>query len=270
MAAIGFVISQSLVVAFRLHSAFTAVEILSDELREKNVELKQAFDDLAETTHLEAELEEQRRREEHARLDAERASLEKLRYQLNPHFLFNSLASIRGAIRQDVVVAREMVTYLAEFCRLTLTRGARDVLTLGEEVEMLMLYLKIEEARFGGDLTVVIDLPPSLEGYRVPSFLLQPVVENAIKYGRRTSQGPVEVGLAIEAGESGAIQIKISNTGSWVDETEPSELPSTRVGLANLRQRLATQYARGARLDTRADAGWVHVEISIPWSIPGE
>jgi len=246
-------------------------------LQQALIKAQQVNKALAEQHRLEVELKQQQYLQEQARLDAERASLESLRYQLNPHFLFNSLASIRGAIRKDTHVAREMVTALADFCRLSLTRGAIEVLPLEDEVEAVRIYLKMEQIRSGNNLQLEFSVPQDLERFMMPAFVLQPLVENSIKYGRRTSPAPLKIEIEISASqtlstviplESGYIEsglnIRVSNTGKWVEETEDSDSASTGIGLRNLRQRLYKFYGEQAQLTHQEMDGWVHIEVRLP------
>lgn len=231
---------------------------------------------LAEQHRLEKELEEQRYLEERSRLNAERASLETLRYQLNPHFLFNSLASIRGALSEDIEVAHEMVTALSDFCRLSLTRGAIEVQSLEYELESVQLYLRIEQIRSGDDLQVNLSVSQDLGQFMMPAFVLQPLVENSIKYGRRTSPEPLKFELQISPTEQivqenreseNGLYISVSNTGTWFDTSKAPGSLSTGTGLRNLRQRLYSFYGEEARLSHRESDGWVHVDVWLPFEI---
>ncbi len=234
-------------------------------------EALQANDTLAAKHQLEIELEEQKRMEADARHDAERADLEKLRYQINPHFLFNSLTSIRGAIRTNSTTAREMITVLAEFCRLTLMRGSTEIHQLSEELETLYLYLKMEQARSGDNLQVEVSVDPALKTFLMPAFVLQPLIENAIKYGRQTStltQGDtLQIAVMITGDADSSLHIRVSNTGCWVDSTLEGPIPSTRTGLRNLRQRLIRHYDNTIQLEHREENEEVHVTVLLPFSL---
>jgi two-component system LytT family sensor kinase len=136
-------------------------------------------------------LQEQRALE--AKALAREAQLQSLSYQLNPHFLFNALNSIRALIQEDEQKAREMVTQLSEFLRYTLLNPPLDEIPLREEVDALRRYLAIEKARFEDRLTISLDVDRAAEERVVPGFLLHPLVENAIKHGMRTSPRPLPV-----------------------------------------------------------------------------
>ena len=230
-------------------------------------EALQANNTLAAKHQLEIELEEQKRMEADARHDAERADLEKLRYQINPHFLFNSLTSIRGAIRTNTTTAREMITVLAEFCRLTLMRGSTEIHHLSEELETLYLYLKMEQARSGDNLQIEVSVDPVLETFLMPAFVLQPLIENAIKYGRQTSNNTLQITVMITGYANSGIHIRVSNTGYWVDSALEGPIPSTRTGLRNLRQRLIRHYDDKTQLEHDESNGKVHINVLLPFSL---
>lgn len=199
-----------------------------------------------------------------ARLSEEKARLEVLRYQLNPHFLFNTLASISAALPGAGSTARTMVERLADFCRLTLHRGSEeDWTTLGEEMQLLRAYLEIEQSRWGDLLDVEISGAPELAGERLPHFLLLPLVENALKYGHATSVDRVGLRVAASREADGTLRLEIANTGEWVEPKAGRSVVSLGIGLDNLRERLARYYPRAHRLDITHGGGWVTVTLHI-------
>ncbi|MBI4626519.1 MAG: histidine kinase [Verrucomicrobia bacterium] len=199
-----------------------------------------------------------------ARLGEEKARLEVLRYQLNPHFLFNTLASISAALPAGGSTARTMVERLAEFCRLTLHRAdERDGTTLGEEMRLLRAYLEIEKSRWGELLEVEIACDPAIEGERLPHFLLLPLVENALKYGRATSPDRVGLRLALRRNRDGALVIEVANTGEWLEPAAGKNVASLGIGLDNLRERLNRYYPRLHELAIAHRDGWVMVTLRI-------
>ena len=200
-----------------------------------------------------------------ARLAEHKARLEVLRYQLNPHFLFNTLTSICAQIIQSPRIARETVLRLADFCRLTLHRpGETEAPTLGEEIEMLRAYLDIEQTRLGDLLNYEIHSEPSLHSLRLPPFLLLPLVENAVKYGAATSQDRVRIRLNFSRGPSGEVRIEVANSGSWIaPDARERSVPSLGIGLENLRQRLARYFPGRHEFTTERTDGWVVVRLSL-------
>jgi len=202
-----------------------------------------------------------------ARLAEEKAQLELLRYQLNPHFLYNSLNSIRALVFTNAEAAGEMVTRLSEFCRWTLTRGADGVTTVAEEVEMLQSYLDIERARWQEGLRARIEVEPAVQNVRVPQFLFLPLLENAIKYGGRTSPGLLEVSVRFSA-DGDSLLCEVANTGKWLEPRRQTQAPfpdSTRIGLENLKQRVARHYGSNCEPQiVTSQPGWVAVVLRLP------
>lgn len=204
-----------------------------------------------------------------ARLAEERAQLELLRYQLNPHFLYNSLNSIRALVFANAAAAGEMVTRLSEFCRWTLTRGGDGVRTVGEEVEMLQAYLDIERARWQDGVRATVELDPAARDVPLPPFLFLPLIENAIKYGSRTSPGLLEVAVTLKL-EDGRLVGEIANSGEWVERDAAAPAESTGIGLDNLRRRLARHYGPETRPEIIVRPGWVVVRLVLPPTVrPG-
>lgn len=199
-----------------------------------------------------------------AKLGEERARLEMLRYQLNPHFLFNTLTSISGALGTEQATARSMVERLTDFCRLTLHRGNdRDWTTLGEDMKLLRAYLDIEQSRWGDLLEVQIECAPELAAEPIPHFLLLPLVENALKYGHATSVDRVAIRLAAWREAEGALVIEIANTGEWVEPGKGKPVSSLGIGLENLRERLRRYYPHRHELGVFSGAGWVTLRLRI-------
>ena len=190
---------------------------------------------------------------------AREAELRALRAQLNPHFLFNSLNSINALVGSDPEGARRMCEGLGDFLRRTLALGARDVVTLGEELALVERYLGIEQVRFGERLRVerVIDADAAV--CQVPPLLLQPLVENAIKHG---IQDCVAGGvIRIEARRvGGQLRVAVENP---LDPDAP-ERRGEGVGLANVRRRLEMFGARESRLTAQRLDGAFRVTLTLP------
>jgi LytS/YehU family sensor histidine kinase len=195
-----------------------------------------------------------------ARRLAQEAQLQMLAYQLNPHFLFNALNSIRAMIEEDRGRAREMVTQLADFLRYSLlTRPLREA-TLGDELEALEGYLAIEQIRFEERLRITTEIAPEARACLVPAFLIHPLVENAIKHGQHaTPRAPLAVRIAAAA-TNGRLRIEIANTGVL----GASFQEGTGLGLRNVRERLAQMYDGRHQFSVIQDGAWVRATIELP------
>jgi signal transduction histidine kinase len=199
---------------------------------------------------------------------ASSAQLAMLRYQLNPHFLFNTLNSISTLVLlKQTERANVMLSRLSSFLRYTLANEPTAHVTLAQEVETLKLYLEIEKMRFDERLRTHFDVDPRVERARLPSLLLQPLVENAIKYAVTPQEEGADITLTARlAGER--VQIAVSDTGPGLIESKPRPTLSTGVGLANIRERLAQAFGPDHRFDTRSNPGkGFSVEIEIPFQL---
>lgn len=201
-----------------------------------------------------------------AQLAEEKARLESLRYQLNPHFLFNALNSIYGLVYPHSATAGDLVRRLADFCRDTLTRPGGKWQPLGDELAMLRNYLGIEQARWRDQLALEFDLDPRADAFLLPPFLLLPLVDNAIKHGGATSPGVLTVRLVTRHESNGGVTLSIVNSGAWTahDQRKPRAANSTGVGLENIRARLAHAFPVGHELVTHAAEGWVTLTLRLP------
>lgn len=202
---------------------------------------------------------------------AQKAQLEALRYQLNPHFLFNSLNSLRALIDDDPRRARRMVTELAEFMRHSLVRKDGELVPLRAELETIENYLSIEKVRFEDGLDVVFDVDAAAEGWRVPPFLLHPLIENAVKHGMRTSPPPLRIELCARRRE-GRLRIEVSNTGSW-QPAESNGAPGsdgTGTGLSNVRARLEQLFPGRHSFRVAREDGWIRTVVEIEGGVNGD
>jgi sensor histidine kinase YesM len=178
--------------------------------------------------------------------EAQEAQLRALRYQINPHFLFNTLNSLSSLIlSQKTDVAEQMLMNLSTFFRATLSADPTADISLDDEIKLQRLYLDIEQIRFPDRLTVEVDVPDALRTTRVPVLILQPVVENAVKYGVARSRRHVTVRISAYE-EAGRLHIKVKDDGEVpAEEFEPGE-SSTGVGLRNVCDRLVARYGSRA------------------------
>jgi len=190
---------------------------------------------------------------------AKDAQLRVLLAQVNPHFIFNCLNSLRALIIEDPPRAQTMVTELASMLRYSLQSGKTDAVSLETELEAVSAYLKLEAIRLEERLRVKIDVDPHSLGTQIPPMLLQTLVENGVKHGvARLLQGG-EIRVASEM-QNGALKIRVQNSGQLAESSG-----STRMGLDNIRQRLQLLYGDAASLILRnQDADFVIAEVSIP------
>ncbi|MGA9582019.1 MAG: histidine kinase [Allosphingosinicella sp.] len=196
-----------------------------------------------------------------ARALAQTAQLTALRLQLNPHFLFNTL----NAISSLIVTGRNrdgeaMLAKLCAFLRTALVGDGRSEVTLGEELETLQTYLEIESIRFGDRLTVDFAAPEALLEYPVPAFILQPLVENAVKHGVAPTSRPVIVRVGARQ-DGDDIILSVSDNGGAV---AGSRVSGTGVGLDNTRRRLEVIYGPRGRIETLAHDDGFTVIVRIP------
>ncbi|TFI57280.1 hypothetical protein E2493_15875 [Sphingomonas parva] len=205
-----------------------------------------------------------------------------LRLQLNPHFLFNTLNSISTLMVVDrKAEAEEMIDRLSTFLRSSLEGDPMADVPLAREIDAIDAYLDIEATRFGERLAIEIAVAPGTAEASVPNFILQPLVENAIKHGIAPRRGPalLSVGAAREGDD---LVLKVANRSASLERdggasaslgagavpvsTNTSAVLSTGIGLANVRRRLAARYGPAARLETEAVAGGFDAVIRLPFA----
>ncbi len=198
-------------------------------------------------------------REQEALTLARESELKALKAQINPHFLFNSLNSISALATVDGLRAREMCIKLSDFLRSTLKLGESQNISLAEELALAKAYLEVEQVRFGARMRVEFETDRNCDHCVVPSLLLQPLVENAVKHG---IAGLVDGGtIRVEAHcGQGLLKLKICN------QFDPESPASSRhgLGLRNVRERLRAVYENRARLDTAATSDRFVVEVELP------
>ena len=198
------------------------------------------------------------------RADMERLSKEaelfKLRQQLQPHFLFNSLNSISALTGSQPEKARHMIQQLSDFLRGTLKRDEQRWNTLEEEIQYLRLYLDIEKVRFGHRLQTEISYSDEILQCKLPALLLQPVVENAIKFGLYDTTGDVLIKLTATA-ENNYLKIWLQNP---FDPETSIPRAGTGFGLSSIQRRLFLLFARQDLLKTEKDQTHFITTILIP------
>ncbi len=173
---------------------------------------------------------------------AKEAQLKMLRYQLNPHFLFNTLNAISSLVQmKQAEMANQMIVQLSRFLRYSLENDPIQRVAFSQEIDALQLYLKIEQTRFGERLVVNIDVEDNVLTALIPSLLLQPLVENSIKYAIAPSEAGGTISL-IGKKKNNYLEIELIDSGIGISLTEAQFAEGSGVGLRNTRDRLETLY----------------------------
>jgi len=198
------------------------------------------------------------------RIEMEKAAMEAelrlVQSQMEPHFLFNTLANVRSLIDTDPRKAGEMLETFVAFLRTSLRTGRERTVALSQELDVVKSFLDLFAMRMGERLRYHIDLPDALRGVRVPPLLVQPLVENAIKHGLEKSVEGGEVVIAVERAD-GKIRIIVADSGIGIGETAGG----SGIGLENVRRRLAIMYGDAGRLVIEQnDPSGVKAMIEIP------
>lgn len=206
--------------------------------------------------------EEQRAQE--LSLSASRSELKALRAQINPHFLFNALNAIAGLIHQDPAVADRTVEKLADVFRYTLRGSETEWTVLEDEIDFVRAYLDVEQARFGDRLEAVVQVDDRARGARLPTMIVQTLVENAVKHGASTVRGRARIEVRAEAAD-GRLSVSVSDNGSGVSKEVPAQAPrhAGGYGLANIRERLAGYFGGDAELTMTRDAAAARTVVTV-------
>ena len=191
---------------------------------------------------------------------AKEAELFKLRQQLQPHFLFNSLNSISALIGSQPEQARKMIYQLSDFLRGTLKKEEQQLVNLEEELEYLELYLDIEKVRFGHRLSTIINCEENCRQMKLPSLLLQPVVENAIKFGLYDTTDDITIRISATANNN-YLEVVVENP---FDPETSSPKKGTGFGLSSVQRRLYLLFARNDLLETKSDNNLFITKVKIP------
>jgi two-component system LytT family sensor kinase len=211
----------------------------------------------------EREAAERESREATLQKQVTEAELRALRAQINPHFLFNSLNTIADLTVRDAARAEAMTLRLAGVFRHVLANSSRPLTSIGDEIEFLRTYLYIEEVRFGDRLRVEIEMDPEIAGEEIPSLILQPLVENALKHGLAPRPGPGRLWISARAA-NGEILLRVEDDGVGLASA------ATGLGLSNIAERLATLYQDRAAVTLEArEGGGVRATVRIPRNTQG-
>ena len=208
------------------------------------------------------------RRAAQAESAAQAAQVRALRYQVNPHFLFNTLNSLSALVMSGrPQEAETMILKLSNFFRTSLSLDPNDDVTLAEEIELQRLYLDIEKVRFPRRLKVEIEIPPQVAGARMPALVLQPVVENAIKYGVSATREKVTLRITARESEPGRLELEVTNSGGVAHKSQRQrhQAEGTGLGLTNVCQRLEARFGQDARCSFGPfGEGGYRVVMSLP------
>lgn len=211
------------------------------------------------------QLQTQRDNALRAAAEARDAQLRMLAYQLNPHFLFNTLNSLRALVDEDQERARQMITALARFLRYALVDRPLLMAPLEEEIGAVRGYLAIEAIRFEDQLDVRVDVTEDAAQCHVPAFLLNPLVENALTHGYAVRpDAPLVVRVGARRLPNGRLEIVVENSGTLTDVPVHGARPDGGVGLRNVRTRLEHHYPNAHRFTLEDMKGLVRVTIEIP------
>jgi len=199
-----------------------------------------------------------------------KAQLDALRRQIEPHFLFNTLNAVAGLVREgrnDDAVG--MIAGLSDFLRRVLQDSSDQQVPLGEEMAFAQKYLDIQKVRFAERLQLSVDVPSELYPAQVPSLILQPMVENAVKHGiaKRAQGGAIRIAASRS---DGMLTLKVSNDGPSLPAgwDLDGEMARPGIGMSNVRTRLQSLYGNAFELTMRnQDAGGVEVSVSLPFAV---
>ncbi|CAI1793650.1 two-component system LytT family sensor kinase [Serratia plymuthica] len=187
---------------------------------------------------------------EHLRQMADKAEMRALQSKINPHFLFNALNAISSSIRINPDTARQLIINLSRYLRYNLELND-ELIDIRKELHQIQDYIAIEQARFGAKLTVIYDIDDDIS-VRIPSLLIQPLVENAIVHGIQPCKGKGVVVIAVK--DQGArVKISVKDTGNGInqeviDRVARNEMPGHNIGLLNVHHRVSLLYGEGLRI----------------------
>ncbi|HBN90460.1 sensor histidine kinase, partial [Rheinheimera aquimaris] len=189
--------------------------------------------------------------------------LQALSHQLNPHFTFNALNSVCALLEAERYDDAEIMSeQLATFLRYSLSKSPDSLVQLADELSAINAYLQLQKTRFGDKLKVNWQIDESLKQQRIPALLLQPLVENAIKYAVATRQQGATITIGGTRRQN-SVHLQVSDDGPGSELAAPAQ--SSGVGLDNIRNRLLQHFGADARLDIGATPQGFTVDISLPW-----
>lgn len=189
------------------------------------------------------------------------AELKSLKFQINPHFIFNSLNSISALTSLDPAKAREMTIMLADFLRSTLSNNIKQLTSLKEELKSAELYVGIEKIRFGDKFSFVTEVDDALLDLKVPNMILQPLIENAVKYSVYESLSTVEINITAKR-KNEFLEISVKN--NYDSDISTNDVKGAGVGLSNIKSRLTLIYDNENLMKIVKEEGYFTVYLYIP------
>jgi len=195
------------------------------------------------------------------------ARLIMLRYQLNPHFFFNALNSINALIDENTDLAKEMIFKMSDFLRYSFLSDNKLMVDLDDEITIIKKYFDLEKIRFEEKIQITYDVDPNTLELKIPGFILHPIVENAIKYGMKTSPLPLIINITSKKTKDGLF-LQISNTGKWVGEKINIQkiMLQKGVGLKNVYSRLENTFGSDFEFNISSDDEKVQVGMDLSFS----
>ncbi len=193
---------------------------------------------------------------------AQSAQLAMLRYQLNPHFFFNSLSSLLSLISRNPKKAEQLLIKISEFMRYSLLSENQQFVPLSKEIEIIKHYLDIEKVRYGKKLVTVTTIDQAATEYPIPILLLHSLVDNAVKHGIETTSLPLRIRIHGEVKDCSLV-LEVENTGSWVGTRQTTEESHRGMGLENTRRRLEHFYPGNHSFEIFKECGIVRVRITL-------
>jgi two-component system, LytTR family, sensor kinase len=211
--------------------------------------------------------ESEKEKAEKASSLAQYAQFQMLKYQLSPHFLFNSLNSVRALIDEDEKNAKEMITEISEFLRYSLLNNNKQDVLLKEELDAIKHYLSIEKKRYENKLEVLYDIDKSSEDCKVLSFIVHPLIENAIKFGMQSTNMPLKIKIK-SSFLNNILKIEVINSGKLIDHSNSENIEAlfSGAGLENVKARLSNAFSDNHKFSLFEEDGTVHAVLEISYN----
>ncbi|RPI04597.1 MAG: hypothetical protein EHM64_09460 [Ignavibacteriae bacterium] len=205
---------------------------------------------------------EEREQTDRANEEVQRAQLQMLRYQLNPHFLFNALNSVRALVDEDTRSAKLMVTELSEFLRYSLVSRNKPLVTLKEELDAVRLYLSIEQQRYEDKLQVITEIDPETDNIFIPSFVIHPLIEDALRCGMQTSAMPLRLKIQTLLRDH-RLRIRVTHSGEHLISNGNGANEILESGLGQAEARLRDHFPNRYQLTSTQDVGEASLNLEL-------